>query len=45
MMWSNSHDYIIIRGAFKHIRLISRSRIIVEIKPFKLDEQERKIRT
>ena len=28
MMWGNSHDCIIIRGAFKHIRLISRSRIM-----------------
>lgn len=45
MMWGNSHDCIIIRGAFKQINMISRSRIIVEIKPFKLDEQEGKIRT
>ena len=30
MMWRNSHDRIIIRGAFKHIRLVTRSRIIVE---------------
>ena len=30
MMWRNSHDRIIIRGAIKHIRLVTRSRIIVE---------------
>ena len=41
MMWSNSHDYIIIRGAFKHIRLISRSFSFW----VNLDEQEGKIRT